>query len=94
MPGPIALKEGVYEVGRTEPADILLRIPTVSSRHALLRVGALWLSVARRAVCVVRVWASLAAAAIANVSHTQHAQPKQPPKPKTHTTQPTKRPAA
>lgn len=28
------------QVGRSSPADILLPIPTVSSRHALLRVGA------------------------------------------------------
>jgi hypothetical protein len=27
------------QVGRTSPADILLPIPTVSTRHALLRVG-------------------------------------------------------
>lgn len=38
MPQPIELKDGVYEVGRAEPADILIQIPTVSSRHALLRV--------------------------------------------------------
>lgn len=38
LPEPIPLKQGVFEVGRTEPADILLKIPTVSNRHALLRV--------------------------------------------------------
>ncbi|KAI8467167.1 MAG: SMAD/FHA domain-containing protein [Monoraphidium minutum] len=38
MPAPIPLKDGVYEVGRSSPADILLPIPTVSTRHALLRV--------------------------------------------------------
>lgn len=38
-PAPIPLKDGVYEVGRSAPADILLPIPTVSTRHALLRVG-------------------------------------------------------
>jgi hypothetical protein len=38
LPQPIELKDGVYEVGRAEPADILIQIPTVSSRHALLRV--------------------------------------------------------
>lgn len=38
MPKPIELKDGVYEVGRAEPADIVIQIPTVSSRHALLRV--------------------------------------------------------
>lgn len=34
----IHLNDGVYEVGRTSPADIRLEVPTVSSRHALLRV--------------------------------------------------------
>jgi hypothetical protein len=38
-PQAIPLKEGVFEVGRTSPADIQIPIPTVSSRHALLRVG-------------------------------------------------------
>jgi len=38
LPEPIPLKQGVYEVGRAAPADIVLRIPTVSTRHALLRV--------------------------------------------------------
>jgi hypothetical protein len=39
LPPPIPLAEGtVYEVGRAEPSDIVLRIPTVSTRHALLRV--------------------------------------------------------
>eukprot|EP00877_Chromochloris_zofingiensis_P000598 jgi/Chrzof1/10539/Cz05g02150.t1 len=38
LPTPIPLNDGVFEVGRTEPADIVLKIPTVSSRHALLRV--------------------------------------------------------
>jgi pSer/pThr/pTyr-binding forkhead associated (FHA) protein len=39
LPQPILLKEGVFEVGRASPADIQIPIPTVSSRHALLRVG-------------------------------------------------------
>lgn len=39
-PAAIPLKEGVYEVGRSSPADIQIPVPTVSSRHALLRVGA------------------------------------------------------
>lgn len=39
QPQPIILKEGVFEVGRASPADIQIPIPTVSSRHALLRVG-------------------------------------------------------
>lgn len=38
QPQPIILKEGVFEVGRASPADIQIPIPTVSSRHALLRV--------------------------------------------------------
>jgi len=39
LPPAIPLREGtVYEVGRAEPSDIVLRIPTVSTRHALLRV--------------------------------------------------------
>lgn len=38
LPEPIPLTDGVYEVGRNEPADIVLNIPTVSGRHALLRV--------------------------------------------------------
>jgi hypothetical protein len=39
LPQAIPLKEGVFEVGRASPADIQIPIPTVSSRHALLRVG-------------------------------------------------------
>jgi hypothetical protein len=31
--------DGVFEVGRAQPADIIIAIPTVSTRHALLRVG-------------------------------------------------------
>eukprot|EP00878_Enallax_costatus_P002873 GHUV01003066.1.p2 GENE.GHUV01003066.1~~GHUV01003066.1.p2 ORF type:complete len:192 (+),score=47.40 GHUV01003066.1:321-896(+) len=38
MPPPIPLQDGLYEVGRASPADIQINIPTVSSRHALLRV--------------------------------------------------------
>ena len=40
LPSVIHLNDGVYEVGRTSPADIRIDVPTVSSRHALLRVGA------------------------------------------------------
>mmetsp|Transcript_13903 Transcript_13903/g.39360 ORF Transcript_13903/g.39360 Transcript_13903/m.39360 type:complete len:84 (-) Transcript_13903:349-600(-) len=29
----------MFEIGRDEPADILLRVATVSGRHALLKVG-------------------------------------------------------
>ena len=39
LPAVIHLNDGVYEVGRTSPADIRIEVPTVSSRHALLRVG-------------------------------------------------------
>lgn len=38
LPQPIPLEDGLYEVGRASPADIRINIPTVSSRHALLRV--------------------------------------------------------
>lgn len=38
LPGAIELVPGLYEVGRMEPADIVLEIPTISSRHCLLRV--------------------------------------------------------
>lgn len=39
LPAAIPLNDGLYEVGRASPADIQINIPTVSSRHALLRVG-------------------------------------------------------
>lgn len=42
LPPVIHLNDGVYEVGRTSPADIRIAVPTVSSRHALLRVGEGW----------------------------------------------------
>eukprot|EP00775_Hariotina_reticulata_P009147 gene9147-9315_t len=38
LPQTIPLKDGVFEVGRAAPADIQINVPTVSSRHALLRV--------------------------------------------------------
>ncbi|KXZ51337.1 hypothetical protein GPECTOR_13g825 [Gonium pectorale] len=38
LPGPIALREGTLDVGRVEPCDIILPVPTVSSRHAILTV--------------------------------------------------------
>ncbi|KAK9851683.1 hypothetical protein WJX84_011809 [Apatococcus fuscideae] len=37
LPGPIQLEKGLYELGREEPADIVVPIPTVSSRHAMIR---------------------------------------------------------
>ncbi|EFN51446.1 hypothetical protein CHLNCDRAFT_140170 [Chlorella variabilis] len=39
IPGAIKLQEGLFELGRAPPADILIEIPTVSTRHATLRVG-------------------------------------------------------
>lgn len=40
LPGEIVLREGLYELGREEPADVIVAVPTVSTRHAMLRVGA------------------------------------------------------
>jgi hypothetical protein len=40
LPGELELKDGVFEVGREEPADIVIPVPTVSGRHALLRISA------------------------------------------------------
>lgn len=37
----IELVNGLFEVGRAEPADIVIPVPSVSGRHAMLRVGAL-----------------------------------------------------
>jgi hypothetical protein len=31
----------LYELGRAEPADLIIPIPTVSGRHAIVRVGEL-----------------------------------------------------
>ncbi|KAL4452604.1 hypothetical protein ABPG75_008266 [Micractinium tetrahymenae] len=39
LPGAIELKEGLFELGRAAPADIVIGIPTVSTRHAMLRVA-------------------------------------------------------
>lgn len=38
-PGIINLIEGLQEVGRESPADVVCAVPTVSSRHAMIRVG-------------------------------------------------------
>lgn len=38
-PKNLDLTSGVFELGRVEPADIIIEVPTVSSRHALLRIG-------------------------------------------------------
>ncbi len=37
-PGEVQLEDGVFEVGREEPADIVIPIPTISGKHALLRI--------------------------------------------------------
>lgn len=34
----IELAEGLFEVGRMQPADIVIPIPSVSGRHAMIRV--------------------------------------------------------
>lgn len=36
--GVIELSAGVFEVGRSPPADIVISIPTVSGRHAMVSV--------------------------------------------------------
>jgi len=36
---PIPLQQGLYEVGREQPAELVLAVPTVSARHARLSVG-------------------------------------------------------
>lgn len=38
LPKEIELKNGLYEVGRESPADIVVAVPTVSTRHAMLRL--------------------------------------------------------
>ncbi len=39
LPGQISLSDGLFELGREAPADIVIPIPTISSRHAMIRVG-------------------------------------------------------
>ena len=41
LPGDIELQDGVFAVGREEPADVVIPVPTVSGRHALLRISEL-----------------------------------------------------
>lgn len=36
---PIPLPEGLHELGREQPAELVLPVPTVSARHARLSVG-------------------------------------------------------
>jgi hypothetical protein len=38
-PPTIELDNGLFEVGRAAPADIIIPVPSVSGRHAMLRVG-------------------------------------------------------
>ncbi|GFR43808.1 hypothetical protein Agub_g4933 [Astrephomene gubernaculifera] len=38
LPGPVELREGTQDVGRVEPCDVVLAVPTVSSRHAIINV--------------------------------------------------------
>lgn len=39
VPGMVTLRQGSYTLGRSEPSDIVLEVPTVSARHAQLEVG-------------------------------------------------------
>lgn len=45
MPSSFELKEGTLELGRDVPADLIVPVPTVSSRHAILKVEGSKLSV-------------------------------------------------
>ena len=36
---PVTLQAGVIEVGRARPAEVVIPAPTVSSRHAIMRIG-------------------------------------------------------
>ncbi|DBB17695.1 hypothetical protein WJX82_002699 [Trebouxia sp. C0006] len=38
LPSEIVLTSGLFEVGRESPADIVVAVPTVSTRHAMLRL--------------------------------------------------------
>jgi hypothetical protein len=39
QPGMLELKEGTYTLGRSAPADLVIGVPTVSAKHAELKVG-------------------------------------------------------
>ena len=39
QPGMLELKEGTYTLGRSAPADIVIGVPTVSAKHAEIKVG-------------------------------------------------------
>jgi pSer/pThr/pTyr-binding forkhead associated (FHA) protein len=39
LPGMLELKEGTYTLGRSEPADLVIAVPTVSAKHAELKVA-------------------------------------------------------
>eukprot|EP01023_Acetabularia_acetabulum_P009434 TRINITY_DN1422_c0_g1_i1.p1 TRINITY_DN1422_c0_g1~~TRINITY_DN1422_c0_g1_i1.p1 ORF type:complete len:168 (-),score=45.14 TRINITY_DN1422_c0_g1_i1:276-779(-) len=38
LPVAIDLVDGKFEVGRQDPADVIIPVPTVSSRHAMLEI--------------------------------------------------------
>ena len=38
-PQEIPLSDGQFEVGREDSAQLPVRLPTVSARHAMLRIG-------------------------------------------------------
>lgn len=38
LPSQISLTDGLFELGREAPADIVIALPTISSRHAMIRV--------------------------------------------------------
>ena len=38
-PSEIPLSDGQFEVGREDSAQLTIALPTVSARHAMLRVG-------------------------------------------------------
>lgn len=39
LPNEIPLSDGQFEVGREDSAQLTIPLPTVSARHAMLRVG-------------------------------------------------------
>lgn len=38
IPGSLTLNDGINEVGREQPADLIVPVPTVSGRHAIIKV--------------------------------------------------------
>lgn len=39
VPGMLELKEGTHTLGRAAPADLVIGVPTVSAKHAEIKVG-------------------------------------------------------